>query len=70
MRIQVQKFQIDEAKAMLKDVGFLVQWKDHLKKFRRNQPDRKWIFIFFGYIGNNYCRIPCFVVYEPITKKH
>ncbi|MFN4761832.1 putative signal transducing protein [Gillisia sp. Q332] len=48
MRIQVQESQIVKAKTILKQIGYLGEWKDDLKKQRRNQPARKWIFIFLA----------------------
>ena len=48
MRIQVEETQIDKAKTLLKEIGFLREWKDDLTKQRRNLPTRKWIFIFLA----------------------
>lgn len=48
MRIQVQESQLEKAKRILKEIGYLGEWKDDLKKQRRNQPTRKWIFIFLA----------------------
>ena len=48
MRIQVQESQIKKAKKLLEEIGFLGEWKDDLKKERRKQPTRKWIFIFLA----------------------
>ncbi len=48
MRIQVQESQIDKAKTILKQIGYLGEWKGDIKKQRRNQPAKKWIFIFLA----------------------
>ncbi len=48
MRIQVQESQLDKAKTVLKEIGFLREWKDDSKNQRRNQPAKKWIFIFLA----------------------
>lgn len=48
MRVQVRESQIERAKTLLKAMGYLGEWNDDLKKQRRNQPAKKWIFIFLA----------------------
>jgi hypothetical protein len=48
MRIQVQESQIDKAKTILKEIGFLGEWKENLNIKRKNTPMRMWIFIFLA----------------------